>query len=97
MIFIAVGISVVISCVLSFYLARKFYAKGQSLAIEQAQIKANAIEKEAEINYQNSQIKLKEQEIELQKRYEIEERKLLDLYNKKALELEERDFNKTAI
>ena len=67
MIFIAVGLSVVISCVLSFYLARKLYTKGANLAIEQARIKANAIEKEAEINYQNSQIKLKEQEIELQK------------------------------
>lgn len=93
MIFIAVGLSVVISCVLSFYLARKLYTKGANLAIEQARIKANAIEKEAEINYQNSQIKLKEQEIELQKRYEIEERKLLDLYNKKALELEKKEIS----
>lgn len=88
----AVLLSVIISCVLSFYLAKKIYTKGQNLAIEQAQIKANAIEKEAEINYQNNQIKLKEQEIELQKKYEFKERELLKNYDEKAFELEKKDI-----
>ena len=92
MIFIAVGLSIAISCVLSFYIAKKFYTKGTNLAIEQARIKANAIEKEAEINYQNNQIKLKEQEIELQKSFEREERKLIKEYEEKCLELEKKEL-----
>ncbi len=92
MIFIAVGLSVVISAVLSFGIAKRFYTKERNLCIEQARIKANAIEKEAEINYQNNQIKLKEQEIELQKQYEREERKLLKDYEEKSLELEKKEL-----
>lgn len=92
MIFIAIGLSVVITAVLSFGIAKRFYTKERNLCIEQARIKANAIEKEAEINYQNNQIKLKEQEIELQKHYEIEERKLLKDYEEKSLELEKKEL-----
>ncbi len=92
MIFIAIGLSVVISAVLSFGIAKRFYTKERNLCIEQARIKANAIEKEAEINYQNNQIKLKEQEIELQKHYEKEERKLLKDYEEKSLELEKKEL-----
>lgn len=92
MIFIIVGLSVVITAVLSFGIAKRFYTKERNLCIEQARIKANAIEKEAEINYQNNQIKLKEQEIDLQKHYELEERKLLKDYEEKSLELEKKEL-----
>lgn len=92
MILIAVGLSVVISATLSFYAAKRFYTKEQNLAIEQARIKANAIEKEAEINFNNGQIKLKEQEIELAQKYEFEGKKLQKIYEEKSLNLDKKEL-----
>lgn len=92
MILIAVGLSVAISATLSFYIAKRFYTKSQNLAIEQAKIKASAIEKEAEINFNNGQIKLKEQEIELAQKYENEGKKLKKIYEEKSLNLEKKEL-----
>ncbi|MGX3010648.1 ribonuclease Y [Helicobacter sp. 23-1044] len=81
-----------VSVALSFYLTKRFYTKSQNLAIEQAKIKANAIEKEAEINFNNGQIKLKEQEIELLRKYENESKKLKRDLQEKSLDLEKREL-----
>ncbi|WP_309544877.1 ribonuclease Y [Helicobacter sp. MIT 14-3879] len=64
----------------------------QNIVIQQAKIKATAIEKEAEIKFQNKKIKLKEEEIELKKQYEREERKLIKNYEEKALQLEKQEI-----
>lgn len=92
MTYAVIGLSVIISCVLSFYIAKRFYTREQKLTIEQAKIKASAIEKEAEINFHNGQIRLKEQEIELQHRLENEEKKLKKLYEEKSLNLDKKEL-----
>lgn len=92
MIYAVIGLSIIISAVLSFYIARRFYTKEQKLTIEQAKIKANAIEKEAEINFHNGQIKLKEQEFELKQRFENEEKKLKKIYEEKSLNLDKKEL-----
>lgn len=60
--------------------------------MERAKIKANAIEKEAEIKFQDQKIKLKEIEIELKKFYEREENKIIKEYELKTLELEKKEI-----
>ena len=92
MILIVIGLSVAISATLSFYIAKRFYTKAQNLAIEQAKIKASAIEKEAEINFNNGQIKLKAQEIELSQKYENEGKKLKKIYEEKSLNLDKKEL-----
>ena len=74
----------------AYFLAKRFYGSPQS--IEAARIKAAAIEKESEIRFSQHQIKLRESEIELEKRYEKEASKLAREYDEKALGLEKREL-----
>ncbi len=87
--FILIG---VISSVLSYFITRKIYTSRQNAAIKQAKIKAIAIEKEAEVKFQNQKIKLKEEEIKLRKKYENEKFKLSKEHQNKLLELESKEL-----
>lgn len=80
-----------LSAALAFFIARKLSA--QNLTIEQAKLKATAIEKEAEILFQNQQIKLKESEILLQQKCEAERQNLLKNIEQKSLELDKRELS----
>lgn len=77
---------------LAYFITRKIYVSKQSIAIEQAKIKATAIEREAEIKFQNQKIKLKEEEIELRKKHEKDAYRLIKDFEEKTLHLEKKEL-----
>ena len=88
--FVAGGI---LSGVFVYLITRKVFISKQHIALKQAKIKAIAIEKEAEIKFQNQRIKLKEEEIELRKKYENEICKAIKGFEEKSLELDKKEFS----
>lgn len=62
------------------------------MALKQAKIKAAAIEKEAEIKFQNQRIQLKEEEIELKKKYANETYKITKEFEEKSLLLDKKEL-----
>ncbi len=87
--FFIVGI---LSSGLTYFIVKKIYTSKQKIIIEQARIKASAIEKEAEITFQNQKIALKEKEIELKRKYEKEANTLSKEFEEKNLNLEKKEL-----
>ncbi len=70
--------------------AKRTHNAKLSLYLDQAKAKANAIEHEAEKLLQDARIKAKDIEIQAQKAYELKEQKLLNEYEKKFADLEQK-------
>lgn len=92
MIYLITGLGMLISGIFVYFITKKIYISKQNIVLQRAKIKASAIEKEAEIKFQDQKIKLKEIEIELRKLYEKEENKIIKKYELKTLELEKKEL-----
>lgn len=75
-------INIIITTILAYLIAKNVYISKQNKIIKQAKIRAKAIEKEADIYFQDKKIKIKEEQINLQNKYE-----------NKILELEKMELN----
>ena len=76
---------------LTYILVKKFSTNTSKALIEQAKAKASVIENEAKIMFHDAEVKAKELELKLKEKYEEKEQALLEDYNKKFEQLQEKD------
>ncbi len=81
----------VVGSLISYIFIRKIYADRAKAFIEQAKAKARVIEHEAKIMYHDAEAKAKELELQLKEKYEQKEQNLLNDYNQKFEQLQEKD------
>ncbi len=81
----------VVGSLISYIFIRKIYADRAKAFIEQAKAKARVIEHEAKIMYHDAEVKAKELELQLKEKYEQKEQSLLNDYNQKFEQLQEKD------
>lgn len=84
--------SALLGAVMMYFIMRKIYFSKQDLIIQQAIIKGRAIEKEAEMKFQNQKIALREKEIELQKQFDNEKSNLLKEIEHKKFEFDKKEL-----
>ena len=92
-----IGISVVAAAVIAgatgFLIAKKLDAANYDVYVAQAKAKAKAIEHEAELVLKNSEVKVKEAELEAKQKYEDKIIALKKEYSEKLIDLEKREKN----
>ena len=87
----SIGVGIVVG-VFTYLFARKIFHSNANFILQQAKIKAKAIEYEATALLQNHNLKLKEQELKLQKQYEESRREALQEYKNKLHTINEKSY-----